>query len=243
MFLCDREAVARIADAVPLEGKTVLEIGAGEGILTKALSEKAGRVIAIEIDKSLKPKLDERLRGCRNVEVNFVDALSFQFRGFKTIFGNLPYHLSSRLLFKILDSGFDEAVLCLQKEFAERLSAAPGSRDYSRLSVMFQANAEAKTLFGIPRYSFAPMPKTDSLVVLIRRKKNPVHLNPDFVNALFQHKNQTVRNALRHSRKALRKSEAELVGFADSLRFKEKKVRCLSLDEIKKAGDAFNSLS
>ncbi|NYZ78215.1 ribosomal RNA small subunit methyltransferase A, partial [Candidatus Micrarchaeota archaeon] len=162
IFLVDREFIEKTADALPLKNKTVLEIGAGTGILTQALARRAKRVIALEIDSRLREQLLKRVKEFNNVEVNFVDARKFNFAGFKTVFGNLPYHASTPLLFKILESGFEEAVLCLQKEFAERLVARPGSRDWSRLSVAAQANADVKILFEIPRFAFTPVPKVDS---------------------------------------------------------------------------------
>lgn len=234
VFLNDARVVEEIASAVPLEGKTVLEIGAGTGVLTKALARKAGRVVAIEVDESLKLELEENLRSIKNVELVFEDALEFDFVGFKTIFGNLPHHISSPLLFKILESGFEEAVLCFQKEFGERVVAQPGSREWSRLSVMTQAACEPKLLFLIPRRAFKPVPKTDSIVVYLRKKVKPIALNAILVNALFQHKNQSVKNALLHSTRFLKKTRGEVKEFIEALELSDKKVRELRLEELQK---------
>jgi len=233
VFLCDRDAVERIASATPIRGKTVLEIGAGEGILTKALSEKAGprgKIIALEIDRLLAPKLEKNLRGAKNVEVNFVDALDFNYAGYKIIFGNLPYHLSSKILFKILAGDFEKAILCLQKEFAFRLTAPPGDREYSRLSVMAQNFCDARVLFEIPRYSFVPMPEVDSSVVLLEKNKK-FDLNDFLVALLFQHKNQSVRNAFVHSRKALGIEKSEALARAEKMPFKDRRPKELALEE------------
>lgn len=237
VFLLDRDSIKRIASAVPIRGKTVLEIGAGEGILTAALAGKVGsrgRVIALELDRSLAPKLSSRLEGMKNVEVNFCDALEFDFRGFKTIFGNLPYHISSKILFKILESNFDCAVLCLQKEFAERLVALPGGSEYSRLSVMAQNAAEVEILFGIPRFCFVPIPKVDSAVVLLKSKSlgKRVKLDPLLVNMLFQHRNQSAKKAFMHSRQALGIGKKQAVLLSEGLPFKEKRVRELTLEAL-----------
>lgn len=238
VFLFDRDAIDRIASAIPVRGKTVLEIGAGEGILTQALSKKVGsrgRVIALEVDRELAPKLEQRLEGLKNVEVNFTDALDFDFGAFKTIFGNLPYHLSSKILFKILETRFAHAVLCLQKEFALRLVAQPDGREYSRLSVMAQNAAEIKVLFEIPRFSFVPIPKVDSAVVVLAGKpeKERRALNADFVNFLFQHKNQSTRKAFMHSHKQLSLDKAAAASLSSQMPFREKRVRALELDELK----------
>ncbi len=238
VFLFDRDAINRIASAIPLRGKTVLEIGAGEGVLTQALSKKVGsrgRVIALEVDRELAPKLEQRLDGLKNVEVNFVDALEFNFGAFKTIFGNLPYHLSSKILFKILGMRFEHSVLCLQKEFALRLVAQPGESEYSRLSVMAQNAAEIKVLFEIPRFSFVPIPKVDSAVVLLTAKpeKERRALDADFVNFLFQHKNQSARKAFMHSHKQLGLDKARAASLSSQMPFRETRVRVLGLDELK----------
>ncbi len=236
VFLVDRDYVKRIANSLALRGKTVLEIGAGTGVLTHELCKHAKRVIAIEVDRRLEPNLLARLSDCKNVEVNFVDALDFPLRGYKTIYGNLPYHLSSAILFKILDSDFDDAVLCLQKEFAVRLAALPASSDYSRLTVFTQAACEVKILFDIPRFAFTPIPSVDSTVVHLHKRVQPVKLNHALVTALFQHKNQSVKNALKHSRTTLGKSVVELITSLDSV-LAGKKVRMLSLEELKKISE------
>lgn len=237
VFLFDRSAINQIASAIPISGKTVLEIGAGEGVLTAALAKKAGakgRVVALEIDRSLAPKMEKRLAGLKNVEVNFVDAVKFDFGGFKTIFGNLPYHLSSKILFKIIESNFSKAVVCLQKEFAARLVAKPGGKEYSRLSVSAQNACNIALLFEIPRFSFVPIPSVDSAVVLLEAKpaRERRSLNHALVSALFQHKNQSIRKALLHSRKALGLDKNLLLSSCESMPFKERRARQLSLDEF-----------
>ena len=234
VFLFDRDAIDNIAAAAPIKGKTVLEIGTGEAVLTMALSKQVGskgKVVSLEIDKTLAPKIKENLKGFKNVEVNFIDALKFDFSGFKIIFGNIPYHISSQILFKILETPFEKAVLCLQKEFAHRLVAQPGSRDYARLSVMAQNSADVKLLFEIPRYSFVPIPKVDSAIVLLEKKKG-FDLNPLLVNALFQHKNQKVKKALFHSRRMLALEKEDAKKMVEAMKFAETRVKDLTLQEL-----------
>lgn len=246
VFLLDRRAISKIASSIPLRGKTVLEIGAGEGVLTAALSDKVGlkgRVVALEIDRSLSGKLEKRLEGRKNVEVNFVDALKFDFGAFKTIFGNLPYHISSRILFKILESDFSTAVLCLQKEFAERLAAEPGGAEYSRLSVAAQNNCFVRVLFGIPRFSFVPIPKVDSAVVLLEAKpqKERAKLDELLVACLFQHKNQSIRKALLHSRGVWGLDKKTVLRECKGMPFGEKRARQLSIGELALLSEWFES--
>jgi len=247
VFLFDRTALKRIASSVPLRGKTVLEIGAGEGVLTELLAARVGakgRIVALEIDRSLAEKMEKHLKGLKNVEVNFVDALKFDFGGFKIIFGNLPYHISSRILFKIIESRFSTAVLCLQKEFAERLVAKPGEKEYSRLSVMSQNSCEIKILFEIPRFSFIPIPKVDSAVVLLEAKgeEGRVRLNEALIGALFQHKNQSIHKALFHSRRQFGLDKKRLVLLCEKMPFKDKRARQLGLKELSVLSEWFDSV-
>lgn len=233
-FLSSPAITRFISGVVPLKGKRVLEIGAGTGTLTKALAEKAGFVLAIEVDERLLPELRQNLSGFDDVEIVCGNALKADFSGFKTVFGNLPYHLSSPFLFKILESGFMEAVLMLQKEFAERLTARPGSKDWSRLAVMTQSVADVEVVGFVPRTEFTPVPRVDSAIVLLRANRKH-DLNPLLVNALFQHKNQSVKNSLLHSAKFLNKTKKEILSFLDSLEpqnLKDKKVRTLELKEL-----------
>jgi len=241
VFLNSDEIAEKIAAAIPLRGKTVLEIGAGTGILTRALAKRAKRVVAIEIDAKLARSLAESAP--KNVEVIHADALAFNSAGFDTVFGNLPYHLSSPLLFRILESDFEKAVVMLQKEFALRLVAEPDEDDYSRLTVMAQAKADVELLGEVTREHFDPQPQVDSILVLLKRKTKPVPLDADLVNALFQHKNQTVRNAFEHSAYALGKDKDELRAFANSLEVKDRRVRSLSLDELAWLGKKFRGSS
>jgi len=128
----------------------------------------------------------------------------------------------------------------LQKEFAERLVAQPGSRDWSRLSVFVQANADVKMLFEVPRFAFTPVPRVDSAVVLLKKNKK-FKLDAKLVNALFQHKNQSVKNALLHSKRALGASEKRLLEFINWIgeKKREKKVRMLALSELQALSNEF----
>jgi 16S rRNA (adenine1518-N6/adenine1519-N6)-dimethyltransferase len=238
VLLHDDETLEEIAESLgDLKKESVLEIGAGTGLLTKKLCENARKVTALEIDEELKPELEKNLRGFNNVEIIFCDARDYELNE-KIVFGNLPYHLSSELLFKVLKSGFQKAVLCLQKEFGERLTAGAGEKNYSRLSVMAQNACEPKILFTVDREKFSPVPKTDSVVVLLERKKKRFKLNPNLVNALFQHKNQSVKNALKHSAKFFGKTKQEMTAAAGGLReLAGKKVRDLTLQELEEISE------
>jgi 16S rRNA (adenine1518-N6/adenine1519-N6)-dimethyltransferase len=235
-FLIAPEFPMEIAERLPLLGKSVLEIGAGTGFLTAELAKHAKTVTAVEVDPDLLSELKEQLAGAKNVKIKIADALEFDLSGYDCIFGALPYHLSSPLLFRILATGCPDAVLVLQKEFAERLCGAPGSKDWSRLSAMAQADYDATLVDVIPAHCFFPIPNVDSAIVHLTRKplSKRVSLNAELVAALFQHKNQNVKKSLLHSAHALKIDETALSRFADSLpkELSSKRPRALTLSEL-----------
>lgn len=244
-FLVADDIVEEIADALPLKGKTVLEIGAGKGILTAALAQRAKKVVALEIDERLAGDLEESLKDFKNVELIFTDAMEYDFSPYEIVFGNVPYYIASPLLFKIIASRVKQSVLLFQEEFAERLIAEPCSGDYSRLSVMVQSLYDCEAIEFVSRECFLPQPRVDSVLVKLSLKKQSeqVKLNEDLVRAVFQHKNQSLRNALKHSSYELKKEKKGLMEFADSLpkELCEQKVRCLSLQELQEISEAFHA--
>ena len=141
----------------------MLEVGPGLGVLTRRLAESAGRVIAIEMDRRLADHLRPSLPG--NVELIVGDALTVPFPPFDRMVSNLPYSISSPIIFKLLEHEFQKAVVMLQKEFADRLVARPDTDDYSRLTVNVYYRAECRILEKVPRSRFWPPPKVDSAVV------------------------------------------------------------------------------
>ncbi|MFH1750157.1 MAG: 16S rRNA (adenine(1518)-N(6)/adenine(1519)-N(6))-dimethyltransferase RsmA [Candidatus Micrarchaeota archaeon] len=236
VFLRDYSAISEVFDNLDLKGKTVLEIGAGTGSITRVLVEKAKKVIALEIDPDACAILKENLSNNKNLEILCVDALQASL-DYPVIVGFLPYHLSSPLLFRILGSGFEEAILCVQKEFAIRMVAEPGTSAYSKLSVMAQCRAEITYLATVPKSAFSPVPKVDSaLVYLVKRQR--CKLNEALVSALFQHKNQNLRKALLHSKKALGLTKESIDDFLRQVPL-QKKARSLSLEEIAQISVAF----
>ncbi|MBI5225396.1 ribosomal RNA small subunit methyltransferase A [Candidatus Micrarchaeota archaeon] len=229
VFLSDYSAIADVFDDLDLKGKIVLEIGAGEGAITKVLSKKAKKVIALEIDKELCTILKEKAGEMKNVEIICADAMQASL-DYEVIIGFLPYHISSPLLFKILNSKFKEAVLCVQKEFALRLVSEVNSGDYSKLSVMAQNLADIDYLQTVPAAAFSPVPKVDSaLVYLVKNPKGK--LDEAVVSALFQHKNQSIKKALSHSTQALNKTKQQILDFCKKIN-SAKRARTLSLEEL-----------
>jgi len=206
-FLIDRNVADReIAYADISTNDVVLEIGPGKGVLTYLLAEKAHHVIAVEIDPSLKEQLQPHLPN--NVTLILGDALQVDFRTlppFTKIVANLPFAISSPITFQLLSIPFSKAVMIYQKDFAERMVASPGSREYSRLSVHVYYKAQCRILEDIPRTCFSPPPKVDASIVEVIPRQTPAFQVPDesfFLNLtreLFSHRRKKIKNTLEKS--------------------------------------------
>ncbi len=205
-FLTDINTAKREIEYAKINKKdVVLEVGPGKGILTKILSEKAKKVIAVEIDKNLIGYLEKNIS--KNVELINKDVLEIDLTTlpkFNKVVSNLPYQISSPFIFKILEYDFEFAVLILQKEFAERLVAEPGDKNYSRLSVSVFYKAYCELLETVPKGRFRPAPKVDSAIVeIIPRKYKPFKLeDEDFfyklVKNLFNHRRKKIKTILKN---------------------------------------------
>lgn len=172
-FLTDRALLGRIADMLEATPRdTVIEIGPGRGALTEQLLSRAGRVIAIELDRELAPMLATRWKDeprFRMVEGDVLDQdLGALAGGEYLLAGNVPYNITTPILFHALKRPRPlRAVYLVQREVAERITAAPGSEAYGALSVNVQALARAELLFGVKAKAFTPAPKVDSAVIRI----------------------------------------------------------------------------
>ena len=172
-FLCDPQAAERIVSALgPLAGRAVVEIGPGRGALTEVLAGRASHVLAVELDAALAAQLGSRFPP-GSVTVVAEDVLRFDFSAAAAkagerllVIGNLPYYITSPILLKLARShaALDRAVLMVQREVADRLAAAPGSRDYGLLSVTVQCYGPVEPLFTLPPSAFSPPPQVHSTV-------------------------------------------------------------------------------
>ena len=204
-FLARQSIIERIAAAAcPEKCETVVEIGPGRGALTSHLIQHAARVIAIEIDPVLVQYLRSRFREDTRLQIAEGDVLKTDLGqwGPVTVAGNLPYYITSPIVYRVLSliPLLQRAVFLVQKEVAERLTAAPGSRDYGYLTVQTQLLSVPELLFTVPAAAFHPPPKVDSAVVrLMPRAELPV---PDpaaflkFAGLCFRQKRKTLRNNL-----------------------------------------------
>lgn len=199
-FLLDDSVLERAVRAADLSAKdTVLEIGPGLGNLTEELLRTGAHVVAVEQDpefcKFLERRFGDRIRLVR------ADAVKAFLPEFNKVVSNLPYQISSPITFKLLDLGFDTAVLMLQKEFAERMTATHGTSEYGRLSVGVYYRSKCEILFNVSRAAFWPQPKVDSCVVRLVPRKPPFKVANEEVffrvtKAMFSHRRKKVQNSL-----------------------------------------------
>lgn len=208
-FLVDPNIVRKIVALAELgPGDHVLEIGPGRGILTEALSQAAGHVTAVELDPRLHAYLETRQAEFPNVELVCTDALAYPVEHLPVgtvVVANLPYYISTPLLFRLLDQRgrFPRLVLMLQSEVADRLVAKPGGSDYGVLSVMAQYAADITKSFRVSAECFRPRPDVASAVVLLRTKAQRGLSQEEeiafraLVKAAFAHRRKTLANSLR----------------------------------------------
>ncbi|KPV61506.1 MAG: putative ribosomal RNA small subunit methyltransferase A [Candidatus Bathyarchaeota archaeon BA1] len=216
----------------------VLEVGAGLGFLTQLLSQWCKRVVAVEVDPKLIRVLREQLYDLRNVELIEGDVLKVSVPPFNKVVSTPPYSISSPLLFWLLERGFDCAVLTFQREFAERLAAPVGGKDYGRLTVTTSYRAEVELLDHVPRDTFYPPPDVDSMVVRLKPRKEPPFSVEDeeaffeLVQALFTQRNKRVRSAIVPflRKRGVRRENA--IRLADSLFLHDRRVRELAPEDF-----------
>ena len=211
-FLHDPGIIRRIIDAVaPVVGERMVEVGPGRGALTFALLTRAKTLDVIEIDRDLADSLmaDSRSRGQLRVHVqNVLDTDFIALRGDGAplrIVGNLPYNISTPLLFRLLAqrAAIGDMHFMLQKEVVDRMAAPPGNKVYGRLTVMLAAYAEVEALFDVGPGAFTPPPKVWSAIVRLRPAQGPrFDIGDDgalrtVVTAAFSHRRKTLRNGLK----------------------------------------------
>ena len=221
-FLHDPAVIRRIVEAVAPAAAAghpptprVVEIGPGRGALTGLLLERVGTLDAIEIDRDLVAALTERFGRDGRLRLHSGDVLAFDFCALAAdaplrLVGNLPYNISTPLLFHLYDQAhcIESMVFMVQKEVAVRLAAPPGGKDYGRLSVMIQWRFDVAHLFDVGPGAFQPPPQVDSTVVRLTPRAPRIELRDSarfarVVQAAFGQRRKTLRNALR-----------ELVGLA-----------------------------
>jgi len=237
-FSVNSEILQRLVSHASLtKDDVVLEVGAGFGFLTPLLSGACKKVIAVEVDHTLVNFLRKQLHSLQNVELIEGDILNVSLPLFNKVVSAPPYSISSPLLFRLLENKFDSAVLILQKEFAERLAASVGSKDYGRLTATIYYRADVELLGFVPRTMFYPPPDVDSMMVRLKPRAAPFHVDNEetffeLVRTLFTQRNKKVRNGLIPFLRKRELSKEDAVELADSMVYSAKRVRELAPEDF-----------
>ncbi|UFS69859.1 16S rRNA (adenine(1518)-N(6)/adenine(1519)-N(6))-dimethyltransferase RsmA [Geomonas sp. RF6] len=231
-FLVDSGVLTRIVSCVkPTPEDFILEVGPGRGALSRLLAESGARLLAVELDRELIPVLGAEFSGAQNVEVEHGDILRVDLREILTqrsagkwkVAANLPYNISSQVLFRFLDCCdlFQSLTLMLQKEVGDRLVAPPACKDYGILTVLLGLHFDIRREFIVKPGSFRPIPKVDSAVLTFtplpapRVEVGDVRFFRLLVKGAFSQRRKTLYNALRGAR-VVETDEALLEGLAKS---------------------------
>jgi 16S rRNA (adenine1518-N6/adenine1519-N6)-dimethyltransferase len=211
-FLVDPAACAAIADALgDVSGATVVEIGPGRGAITEILARRAKRLVAIELDRELAPRLRALFAGSRSVEVIEADVLAVDLAALRqgeerlAVVGNLPYYITSDILLRLFEfhAAISGAVVMVQREVADRVAATPGTRDYGLLSATAQLHARVERVLTLPPSAFRPAPEVHSTVLRLtmRPRFGELGIEPEpfigFLKAGFAQKRKTLAKNLR----------------------------------------------
>ncbi len=212
-FLHDQNVIRGIVAAIhPLVGERLVEIGPGLGALTEPLLAALGEMDVVELDRDLVPRLQVQFATQGTLRIHNTDALKFDFCSLRQkddeklrVAGNLPYNISTPLIFHLLDQApcIRDMHFMLQKEVVQRLAAKPGGGDYGRLSVMVQYRCEVEKLFTVPPGAFNPPPKVDSAIVRLIPYATPSHPANDeklfarLVSQAFSQRRKTLRNNMK----------------------------------------------
>ena len=237
----------------------VVEVGAGLGALTRHLSQKAGRLLAVEIDREFMPCLEDQFRDALNVRLFRGDILNHSLpkllneflpggNSFKMV-SNLPYYITTPILFHFLESPvrFSRIVVMVQQEVALRLVAAPGARDYGILTLAARLLAEVDIVHRVPRTCFTPKPNVDSCVVRFRCREKSLYPDLDarfltgLVRAAFSQRRKTIRNSLTKSGAFGASKEAVIEAFDAAGIDSNRRPETLDLDDFAALAKAIRS--
>lgn len=225
-FIIDPSVVRTIARHSG-SGPLVLEIGPGLGALTQQLALNYDKVIAYEIDEHMVEILKESLEGLDNVEVHLEDFLKADIDDLKKtdidVCANLPYYITTPLLFRLMELDINHMTLMVQREIGERLSAKPGTKEYNALSIQIQYYFDVSIAMRVSKESFHPRPQVESIVVNLKPTGNTMPYNEkeffEFLRACFQFRRKTLLNNLKTLSKTIDfKTLLEDLGYERNIR-------------------------
>ncbi|MGZ5026120.1 MAG: 16S rRNA (adenine(1518)-N(6)/adenine(1519)-N(6))-dimethyltransferase RsmA [Methylobacter sp.] len=229
-FLHDHTIIYNIISSIQAKpGQHWVEIGPGQGALTEPLLNEKVRLDVVELDRDLVVLLREKFKQYPNLQIHSADALRFDFSSLADpdsklrIIGNLPYNISTPLMFHLLDNAYciEDMHFMLQKEVVDRICAVPGSKKYGRLSVMMQYYCATELLFDVPPESFDPAPQVMSAIVRLVPHRQPpvavndVHMLNRIVTQAFSQRRKTLRNSLK---KMIAEQDITALGIDPTLR-------------------------
>lgn len=198
-FLIDENTISKIIKIIePNEKDIILEIGPGYGALTKFLSKSSKALTAVEVDPLLCKELKKKYN---DIDIINDDILKWNInRNFNKIVGNIPYNISSQIIFKFLNEEWDTMILMVQKELANRITCNHGSREYGRISVMVQNFCDVKYMFDISRNVFNPKPNVDSGIIKFKKIKKNIDIDKFslFVKESFKQRRKKLKNNLKN---------------------------------------------
>jgi 16S rRNA (adenine1518-N6/adenine1519-N6)-dimethyltransferase len=214
------------AEAEYARGRTVIELGAGLGVLTNELCSVAKKVIAVEYDRRLFEMLSQRFSNGNLTLLNgdFFELDGKNFEGADIMVSNIPYNLSSKVLMWLSEKSMP-AVLCLQKEFVERMLSKSGTREYSRLSAVSELSFKMHRLMRVSPDKFYPQPRVTSEIIYLKPSGKKLSRNEsEMINLLMMHKKKKLRNAIIDSAGALSMDKSEAAGIADGMKGSDTRV-------------------
>ena len=245
-FLKDPHYLKKIADAAQIgQEDQVVEIGPGLGHLTAVLAQRAQKILAIEVDDRLIPRLQNIFSACRNFELVHADALEYDYgslSGRWKVVANLPYYISTPIIQKLIvrRDEFISLTLMLQKEVAERIAALPGGKEYGYLSVLVQFYTVPRMEFKVPPGAFTPSPEVDSTVITLTLRDQPAVAVKDeayfirVIKAAFSQRRKTLRNSLKQLKAPNDRMDAVFTGTGIDL---GRRAETLSVEEFGKLAD------
>lgn len=181
----------------PHAGDVILEIGPGVGNMTQEMISRGCNVIAVEKDPRMVVELNKRFQNNKQIRIVNADILQVDLPPFDLCISNIPYNISSAIVFKLLKYPFRRAVLMVQKEFAERIVSRPGSENWGRLAINAQLFANVRQVMSVSRKNFVPAPKVDSAVITIQPRENRPNINFDewdgLIKLCFARPNRTLQ--------------------------------------------------
>lgn len=264
-FLIDINIIEKMVESAGITGSdVVLEIGAGIGVMTGVIADRADRVVALEIDRNLIHILNDEMVARRNVKILEQDILTYDIALARigitdrsstvtkiTVIGNIPYNISSQILFKLIDyrNVISSIVLTFQREVAERITAAPGTKDYGLLSVIASMYTIASRVMIVPASCFYPSPKIESAILrLTVRDKPAVDLKDEdhffrLVKTAFAMRRKTLMNNIKNSDLLSRKYQRDVASVFEKAKIDgRRRAETLTVEEFGRLSNVIYSI-